>query len=191
MILLFEGIDCSGKSTAIDNILKYSFSLDTPRVFHFGEPLLSNKEYYSKDMCSASAFGEYMGFLKVFCDNNITTHMDILLDRFHFGELTYAEIFRGYTMPRCWQRQIEDILNKIGTLGFYFFASDDTISKRIIEKGDSHVLSFVNILQDRYQYHILNSTLQFFWIDTDIMTESEIWKFIEEQINYYKGDIVC
>lgn len=142
MHIIIEGPTCSGKSTLIQRVLEHKLVSSTPTAVHMGKPEELNRRW---------ALREYVNkWEKV----KPGTGGDIIADRWHWGELTYAPIYRpdtdkdGYgLLGRAGWRWTEMYLASRGAVIGMVTASNDTLIQRLEKRGDDHVRNVPELLR--------------------------------------------
>lgn len=134
MWIVVEGPTCSGKSTLYDALNK--------KLTREGTELETVHMERPKELTRRWALNEYV--------NNWVRHplydTSILADRWHFGEFTYAPIYRpgtnrdGYgLLGRAGWRWTELFLMSRGVVTVQCTAPIETLITRLDERGDDHV----------------------------------------------------
>lgn len=83
--IIVEGIDSTGKSSLIRNIMN---ELNYFLVVHYQKPLALNS--FSHDLKQYQISSFHSGF------NLLESKLDTIFDRFHLGEYVYSKRYRGY-----------------------------------------------------------------------------------------------
>ena len=114
---LVDGVDRLGKSTLIENI---QHKLGYHLVIHYDKP--KELKYYSGS--------QYLYQLD--CNNEMfnlieDTHLSIIFDRTHLGELVYAPIYRGY--PGDYVLDLENITDTSKCRLILLTTSDMSVGK--------------------------------------------------------------
>jgi len=174
MLVIFEGIDCSGKTSCAEYLRKrYGF-----KIINFTQPIIGK----GKRQCIIEQLKDYFTSLKFF--NELKT-ADILCDRFHIGELVYPQVMRNYRISykdMKYFKQIENELIKLDAKTFYFYANKNDLMKRFQEnKKDQYItMDEIERVLNEYEDAIQNSRLHIEWINTSKLTK--------EQTRYYVAD---
>lgn len=122
MLIIFEGPDCSGKTTLV-NILKQYLDANGRRhvTLHARPP-------------TKSSWDEYVTPLEEYKPNS---GIDILCDRWHWGERIYPEVLsRTSDMTLSVFRDIETFLNFKGAVVVRPYVSISTLCERMNARGD-------------------------------------------------------
>jgi len=133
MFIVIEGPDGSGKSSLADAVCK---EIDSDPVrFHKGKPESNTRRW---------VLDEYATSVELFDLKKV----DVVADRWHWGEVTYAPIKRPTTnkdgfglLGRSGWRWVELFLSSRGVSQFFIDQPTDVIKSRLISRGDD----FVNI----------------------------------------------
>ena len=148
-VLIFEGADCVGKTSLIEQYVKL-LPENSVIVKHFSYPpkILINKND-QHDYCQIEYFNE-LNFHKRF--SNIT----FIYDRYYLGEQVYAPIFRGYSPNYI--NELEQKLNEESAILILVTASPETVKKRF----DGNFIKMENIeeLLNRYEIIFKNSKIK-------------------------------
>jgi len=138
MILIFEGLDKSGKSTLIDCI----------------EGIKIKNYYLPKDGSDAErqkikdAHQLILGMIEKFKDSSY----HVILDRSPISEIVYSKVRRGYeaTDDPDWMKMVHR-LHGLGVLVFYCTAEDDELWQRCKEHADPDARrGEISELKERY-----------------------------------------
>ena len=153
MFIVIEGTDASGKSTlyeAVNRQLEKRFPDKGIYTFHKGRPVEETRRW---------ALKEYVTSIE---DNNWFDSVG-LSDRWHWGEVTYAPIFRPHTnndgyglLGQAGWRWTELFLQSRGVAQFWLWQSIETIQKRLEQRGDDFVEA-KDLQQILDQYHLANA----------------------------------
>lgn len=126
MLIIIEGVDCSGKSTLVDKLVE-QLGVDNTTVLHKGPPTHSN------------AIEEYIWPLSGYFPGS-SKH--IICDRWHIGEMIYPLIFKrkGIMSPQQFTT-IDDVISQLGGFIVYLEPDLDILYKRFAERGDESMTS--------------------------------------------------
>jgi len=135
MLIIVDGPTCAGKSTLSEQLAGYlrEFSRDITFV-HKSQPQVLNRRWVLKDyVLEHETYQPGISF-------------DMLADRWHFGEATYARLYRpdtdkdgfGLLGVAGW-RWVELFLLSRGALGIRLDADNQTLVDRLHTRGDDHV----------------------------------------------------
>lgn len=135
MIVIFEGCDCTGKTSLINEFKKY---VPEPLVIkHFSAPPKNMSQRDQHDYCMIEYYTE------IALQQNFP-NINFLYDRFYFGEQIYAPRFRGYHPQYI--SNLEKRLNDLNAYLVLVTASADVVMKRFdgnfIKKNDIPDLLF-------------------------------------------------
>ena len=151
MILLFEGLDKTGKSTLIRNFQ------DLSGMNVFKNTIKPTKQTYAKGFVNGTYFGAYEAARLA---NN-----DLIFDRSHITELAYAKVKRGYTPDSKFWLEWEEA-NKHWVIVVYVDAPIATVKKRFKEDGEEYVkASEISLISDEYEKYFKKSKLGLIYID--------------------------
>lgn len=137
MWCIIEGATCSGKTTLYDRV--YQGLKDNAVQVHMERPAELTRRWVLK---------EYV--------NRWERHKDdaILADRWHWGEVSYAPIYRPETdldgfglLGRAGWRWTEMFLASRGAAIAHLTASNETLITRLRERGDDHVQNEHDLLR--------------------------------------------
>lgn len=149
MFIIIEGCTLTGKSTLRDEIVKQLLvdgrTIDQP---HHGQPA---------ELTRAWVLQQYAAQFETRC---VTTDEDtIIADRWHYGERTYAPIYRASTnkdgyglLGKAGWRWIEMFLQSRGAYVIAATAAISTLEQRLSERGDDHVTSVQALQRVRLAY---------------------------------------
>lgn len=158
-IIITEGPDGGGKSTTIDillDVIKHCFVLHTS-----APPKDSSPEYYQ-------------GVLNASLNLIKQLNQPIIVDRFHYGEKVYGNIFRGYDIDiSTIERELEDLNAKT----IYITANTDVLIERLKSRGDWYVKpeDISPIIQKYNDVLFINSNMPLYIFDTtEGITEDKI-----------------
>jgi len=184
MILIFEGCDCSGKSTLIKNLqintlidwrlLNYKYPTLYKQIFDLMSQL---KEDSSAEMI-IEQFTSYMTSFYIFEQLKIS---NVICDRFWVGEFIYCAI-RGYQYKREFEKKWIDIfLDKMHSIdGFLIYVKADlkVIQKRMkkAEKNEYITSDEAKIIISQYERifeYIKKKYDRVIEIDTTKMTKEQ------------------
>ena len=113
---------------------------------------------------------------------------NVIYDRFIYSNQTYATIYSDYTILSDKQRNYIEGLIKDKAIIYYLFADDETIKKRIQERGDDYVdVSMVGKINKLFHENISKSPLRVVWYDT---TEWDSDSIAKEIIDDYIHQVV-
>ncbi len=124
MILLVEGVDCSGKSTLIKNFVDLS-----------GMPVYKNtikptKASFDKGFVNGQYYGAYEALRK--------SNTDMIFDRSHLTEMAYAKIKRGYHPKKDFWYNYEE-MNSHWMFIVYVDTPLDTVAERFEAEKEDYV----------------------------------------------------
>jgi len=146
--IIIEGPTCSGKSTLVDRVTKHELVSDDHQYVHMGKPERLDRRW---------ALKEYVNQWQ----RRKPQSGDLIADRWHFGEVTYAPIYRpdtdkdGYgLLGNAGWRWTEMFLASRGAVIGCLRASNDTLIQRLEERGDDHVQNVPDLLRVSSLYEI-------------------------------------
>jgi len=168
MILLFEGCDCVGKTSIINELKKY---LQKNSVYkHFSNPPTCKNEMI---------FNRIQYLNEIHLMNMYKYEVNFIYDRFYFGELVYAPIYRGYTID--YQDFIEGQLNDLNAILVYVYCNEDIIHKRFDNKfiGQDDIKFILN----KYSIELAKSKMNnIIYINTSNKTSEQCAKELLKEI---------
>lgn len=179
MIVIFEGVDGTGKTTLINQLVKHSDFFSDAKVYHFGPPLVTS----SPEGASGSAIGEYFGFLKAI---QLYPNELFILDRFLYGELTYGKMQRGITMSSQNFVFLERMLERLGTVCFYMTAPIIVILERLEDKDDNFSFQEISDLMWLYGQTIARSQLPWKMLNSSANTIENLGKTVLVNVQAFK-----
>lgn len=139
MFIILEGPTAAGKSTLLKDIVdtQHSKSTDPVEVMHKGQP---------EKLTRMWSLNEYVLSVEKWYQPPRAPH--IISDRWAWGEVTYAPIYRpdtnkdGYgLLGLAGWRWTEMFLLSRGALTLYVYADSDVLVERLSSRGDDHVTS--------------------------------------------------
>jgi hypothetical protein len=127
MIIIFEGPDGAGKSTAIQHLIEEHLAEgnlpETVQVWRAG-PFPEGSNPWSEYVLPLSVLYPSKDWL-------------VLIDRWHLGELVYGPLLRGGSRLSLEQRAwIEGYLKTMGAVMIHLTASVEELTRRLGERGD-------------------------------------------------------
>lgn len=148
MHIIVEGPTCAGKSTLISVISEHKMLSDDQQHVHMSKP---------EELTRRWALKEYVNKWK----SRKPRSGDIVADRWHFGEVTYAPIYRPDTdkdgfglLGRAGWRWTELFLASRGAVIGMVTANNDTLIERLEARGDDHVQNVGELLRVSSLYEI-------------------------------------
>lgn len=162
--VIFEGVDCSGKSTfenILMDIIGHTFLVHTSAPYKS-----SDKEYY-------------FNILSKIYDLSKVINQPLFIDRFHIGELAYGKFFRPETIDKNVEDNMFNLEKKLLQDNFkiiYFTASKETIFSRLESRGDWNVnKEDIEYIYNLYNKYINYTKLPVYKVNTDKdITENKI-----------------
>jgi hypothetical protein len=148
VFIAIEGPTCSGKTTLHEALLKHSGISDSPDLVHMSKPEALTRRW---------ALNEYVNKWQ----RRKPQAGDLVADRWHFGEVTYAPIYRPDTdqdgfglLGKAGWRWTEMFLASRGAVIGQLRADNDTLIERLEERGDDHVQNVPDLLRVSSLYEI-------------------------------------
>lgn len=121
MLIILEGVDCSGKTTLADAITK-KLGVRTIRLAS-GPPMRSVLLEYVNRLTDSYRPG---------------AGIDIVADRWHWGELVYGPLLRNRSaIDEAQLDYIDHTLNKLGAVLAYLAPPKALVLQRLKERGDT------------------------------------------------------
>lgn len=141
MFLIIEGPTCSGKSTLYGHVLEHLKKRNEPvTMVHMDRPRELNRRWVLNEYVNRWQWYDGTG--------------TILADRWHFGEATYAPIYRpdtnkdGYgLLGKAGWRWTELFLKSRGAVIAKITARPETLVERLESRGDDHVRNSDELLE--------------------------------------------
>lgn len=127
MIVIFEGADGVGKTTAVNTLVEVIRREERvePVVLHRGPPLRDPLLEYTVDL---EHFGKNNPLEWVVCD------------RWHWGELIYGPLYRGKSLlSGAGHRAIDEYLARLGAFIIHMDQPWHVVQQRVQERGDDYV----------------------------------------------------
>ena len=177
MLIILEGIDCSGKAVIGELILK-----NLPGCFfmkHGSKP---------KDSSDAEILGlknTYNIMYHIYADFLEAQNKHLLVDRFYPSELVYSKPMRGYEASddpyyRIFETEIQNANHR--TVIIYVYATPEILAGRMLERGDDFIKADqIPLILDRYAGFINNTQLEVIPIRNELTLE-EMTCQIKEQL---------
>jgi hypothetical protein len=123
MIICLEGPDGGGKSTLADSISQFLGGPNRAPIIKRGPLKQDPLEEYVTDLWRASGAGE-----------------NVILDRWHVGELVYGPLLRGGSQLRpAMARHVELLMDRLGVARVVLSPPLDVLHSRVAERGDDLV----------------------------------------------------
>lgn len=154
MLIILEGIDCSGKDWLADRLLKA-----IPNCFSLKHGMRP-KNKAERDMTSIQA--SYNIMLKTYIEVIDMEGGNCLFNRFYPSELVYSGAMRNYDafLPPYsdFYNNLERRVCQIPHFLVYVDASEEVITERMVARGDEHItIKDISKLAGRYT-KFLNQT---------------------------------
>lgn len=146
MFIAVEGPTCVGKSTLVNRLVK-----------ELGNDVELHHKDRPKELTRRWVLGDYV----LNHEGYLPGKSDIVSDRWHFGERTYAAIYRTETnrdgyglLGQAGWRWVEMFLASRGAVIASLTADNDTLTERLASRGDDHVTSVHELLQVSSLYEL-------------------------------------
>lgn len=183
MLIMVEGVDCSGKTWVVHELLKKLegevFLLkhgNRPKTGSLEEIELLKKTY-------ADMLNIYKQFsLSIFGYESIPTHF--IFDRYFHSELAYSQVMRGYeARADDWYKRLEKEVEKENHLLLYVQADWGIIEARLKSRGDDYVsLSQAKTIRGIYKKIVGNTSLnRFVIVNNDLPNIDGVIELIRER----------
>jgi len=176
MNLIFEGCDCTGKTTLINSVVKNSDK--SFKIFHFQRP---------PDNMAASQVREFQRQMFFLHSNYLIHDADIIFDRYHIGELIYGKLYREYDIDYI--DELEKLIKEHCIL-ICIHCNREEMEKRFDNKGmPRYDLEKVNNL---FIKHCKESKLRKIFIDTSNITPQQALEELKLKLQEFNcADIIC
>lgn len=151
MLLLFEGVDKSGKTTLITKFRELS-----------GMPVFKNLVKPTNDRFEIGRVnGVYIGAYQLACLGN----EDYIFDRSHITEQVYSKVKRGYEPEeKYWSKWEEENKHRVFTV--FVDTPSDILARRFKEDKEEYVnIEEIEDLQKMYKAYIEKSPLSLIYIE--------------------------
>lgn len=129
MILLVEGVDKSGKTSLIQELLK-----------KFPGAIVIKNEHKPTDYSPEFIAGVYAGLYSGLRRLHKTQDPFIILDRSHITEIVYGHVLRNYNAYEVYDwKKVEEKIKKY-TLLVYMYAPQEVLERRYVEEKEEFIL---------------------------------------------------
>lgn len=138
MIIIYEGADGVGKTTAVSLTIEQLHEEGGAHVLHRGPPMKHPLVEYTADL-------EWLQ------REHAARH--VVCDRWHWGELIYGPIFRGGTSftSAAWAA-VNEYLASVGAIICFIDDQESVVRKRLEDRGDDeHVLEHLGDILMKYR----------------------------------------
>jgi thymidylate kinase len=173
VVMIVEGVDLSGKTTAIERIAK-----------HYNSGFILKNTYKPKQVDSL-IYEQYWKILDLVKNLGVNYRKDnlIILDRFFPSQAVYS-VLRGSDDLSCAKINILDnycVRNKM--VFVYLDTSLKDLKKRYKERGDEHIkITQLEVLKERYDQFYENTKMIKIKIDTTNKDWFELVKLVLEEL---------
>lgn len=152
MIVIFEGVDKSGKTTLFDDVVNYVM---TTGHFQDYQVLTFKAGIKPKGIDDAEkVFGQYKGVFDLHDQNEDTL---LLMDRSYISELVYSGVKRDYDAMD--NDEYDDLLSRQDILLVYVSTDEASYADRFASEGEDYVVTDdIPDLMSRYD-EVINDTL--------------------------------
>lgn len=148
MIYIFEGVDCTGKTSLVEEVVKHLPKNNTV-VKHFMAPPKGLNSQEQHDYCMTEYYMQ-VGMMKMF------PKVNYVFDRFYFGEQIYAPKYRSY--HPVYISAIEKQLNSLDAKLILVEANSDVVKSRF--DGKFIKLEDIEGLLNTYKETFLKSSIR-------------------------------
>jgi thymidylate kinase len=164
MIILFEGLDKSGKSTLIRNFQ------DMSGIPSFKNTVKPTAKLYDQGFVNGTYFGAYHA-AKI-------SNKDMIFDRSHITELAYAQVKRGYRPSlKTWLEWEE--LNSHWVVIVYVDSPLETIKERFKTDQEEYVKEEeIEAIAKRYENYFKKSKLSLVYIDGSLSKQRMLTQLV-------------
>jgi len=185
MVIIFDGLDRTGKSTQIKLLMKYLID-DPTYVIHFTNiPGISSQQSknYSKML--------YNDMFKFIEDNSKIYKRNIIFDRSHIGEYVYAPMYRNYIGSFIYNIEKKYENTPIFKDIFLFVCVDE--AENLLRREDGHSLSSNSSILKVHEIKMFESAFNLSLIKNKLLininnksietVHNEIIQFIKDRTN--------
>ena len=134
MLIMVEGVDCSGKTWVVHKLLK-GLGGKTFLLKHGNRPKTGSLEEIE---LLKKTYADMLNVYKQFSLSIAPVHF--IFDRYFQSELAYSQVMRGYeALADDWYRRLESEVKKENHLLIYVRPAWETIEARLKSRGDDYV----------------------------------------------------
>lgn len=142
MILIFEGVDKSGKTTLRNDVAREL------RKSYGGDRIVEYKATI-KPTSAADAHVAYLQYKAIFDLANQNPDKLFILDRSYISEMVYSQVMRCY--EGMLDERYAEFLDRKDVLIVHVDAEDDVLKERFIAQGETYVgPEHISSLKSRY-----------------------------------------
>lgn len=109
---------------------------------------------------------------------------DIIIDRFIYSNLVYADLYKDYSILTYEQVEVlEETMRKKSVKTVYLYADSEAIKERLRVRGDDYVEeNMVDTINEKFNEVISDAKARITCYDTEIFTSDEISKELAEYV---------
>lgn len=166
MLILFEGVDKSGKSSLLRELVKI---LEYPMIKNTYKPTK-----YSKDFLAGVYAGAYQSLLSCYPSKNI------FIDRSHITEVVYGRVIRNYDalLTFNWHLFEQERLRENAII-IYMSAMEETIDGRMFSEGEAYLKpNQINRITNAYHDYLSACSLPLLELSSEDRMDANILQAI-------------
>jgi thymidylate kinase len=163
MLLIVEGLDAVGKSTVAQKL-----------AYKFEYPIIHGSSFELAEKDNDGLFKHF---------NDLSLANRGVFDRYIWSNLTYAQLFRDYSIITSDQQlEIESKIRNKSKV-FYLYAEIEEIKSRLKKRGDEYIdETQIEAIAEKYEEVLATSTLDIVRIDTTGKTSNQVFEEILDEI---------
>lgn len=114
----------------------------------------------------------------------VATKQNVIVDRFFPSNLTYAPLYKDYSMIDKKQTKFLESMIRDKAIIIYLYADINTLKSRIRERGDDYVKEDrLEEISKKYEEVLINSSLDVISVDTSVYSTHEIMDIVMKSLN--------
>lgn len=156
MLIIIEGIDCSGKTWVVHKLLK-KLGGETFLLKHGNRPKTGSPEEIK---VLKRTYTDMLDIYRQF-SLSITPPVHFIFDRYFQSELAYSQVMRGYeALADDWYKRLESEVKKENHILIYVRPNWEIIGTRLRSRGDDYVsIEEAKIILGIYERIVHNTSL--------------------------------